>query len=84
MTKDQIIENLQRYGLKAPEAMEATRLCDKYIEANSKELSSKGDVALALLVEKMREAQLHDYANRKQLQVKVDNAIKRIKELNKL
>lgn len=82
MNRDQLIERIQKHGLNSSQAIDVLRACDEYMEANTKEFSDKGALSLANLVEKMREAQFNNYANKKALQVKVDNAIKRIKELS--
>ncbi len=81
MNRDQPIERIQKHGLDSSGAIDVLRACDEYIEANTKQFSAKGALSLANLVEKMREAQFNNYANKKALQVKVDNAIKRIKQI---
>ncbi|HSH25906.1 MAG TPA: hypothetical protein VLA13_10275 [Massilibacterium sp.] len=84
MEKTDIIAYLQDKGLKAPEAMEAVNMCDKYIEANTKTIKVKATYNFANMVDEMRRAQRQRLSGQKTLEKKVDGAIIKIQKHYKL
>lgn len=84
MNRDQLIENIQRYGLKAGEAMEVVNMCDKYIDENTKSIKVKATYNFANLVAEMRSAQRQKLSGQNTLEKKIDGTIIKIQKHYKL